>query len=73
MLHDSIINASPIKEKKSPSVLRYDSVHMLRFSNDVLKNVLLNAFTAVLCGVIVFNCPIREFSNDFLSFFENLL
>jgi hypothetical protein len=30
----------------------------------------LCAFTAVSCGVIVFNCPISEFSNDFSPFFE---
>jgi hypothetical protein len=42
MPHDSVLHASPIKEKKSPNVLRHESVHMLHLSNDVLKIVLLN-------------------------------
>jgi hypothetical protein len=33
----SVLNASPIKEKKSPNVLRHKSVHMLHLSSNVLK------------------------------------
>jgi hypothetical protein len=44
MLYDSVFNASPIKEKKSPHVLRHESVHMFHLSNNVVKNVLLICF-----------------------------
>jgi hypothetical protein len=44
MQRDSVLNASPIKEKKYPNVLRHESVHMLRLSSTVFKNVLLICF-----------------------------
>jgi hypothetical protein len=42
--HDNVLHASPIKEKKSPHVLRHESVYMLHLSGTVLKNVLLMCF-----------------------------
>jgi hypothetical protein len=66
MLRDSVLNASPIKEKKSPNTLRYDSAHMLHLASNVLKNVLLMYFHDDTMRRDSISLPHQEFLMNFL-------
>jgi hypothetical protein len=68
MQRDSVLNASPIKEKKSPNTLRHESAHMLHLASNVLKHVLLMYFHDDTMRRDSISLPHQEFLMNFLFF-----